>query len=359
MIDARVVKRLLSRADVEPFDLDIHLRAGKGITVLFGPSGAGKSLTLNCIAGFVRPDQGRILVEDDLLFDAATHVHIPPQRRRCGYIFQDHALFPHMTVRGNLQFAARAARTGRLNGHRKMQELLEAFELADLAERRPAQLSGGQKQRAALARILMGEPRLLLLDEPARGLDARLRLSFHDVLRKSRDRLDIPILLVTHDLEECFELGDSVCLMDRGRLLQSGAKEQVFSRPASIEVARSLGIYNTWPAEIIALDPGRNTSRLRVLEQVLEGPYLPGHLLGDRGFLCVRRSDARTTTVETKAGNRIAVRVQTSSRSALGMRLDFDHDNWVTVSDSEYQELKGSSRAYLEIPPTAVYFLGK
>ena len=212
MIDARVLKRLVSRTDTEPFHLDIHMRAGDGITVLFGPSGAGKSLTLNCIAGFVRPDQGRILVADNLLFDGATGVHIAPQHRHCGYIFQDHALFPHMTVRGNLQFAANAAHAGRLNKHRKMQELLEAFELTELADRRPARLSGGQKQRAALARILMGEPRLLLLDEPARGLDARLRLSFHDVLRKTRDRLDIPVLLVTHDLEECFELADSVCI---------------------------------------------------------------------------------------------------------------------------------------------------
>ena len=248
----------------------------------------------------MRPDEGRILVDDNLLFDASTGIHIPPQRRRCGYIFQEHSLFPHMTVRGNLQFAARAAHTGRLVGHRKMQELLEAFELTELAERRPARLSGGQKQRAALARILMGEPRLLLLDEPARGLDARLRLSFHEVLRKSRSRLDIPVLLVTHDLEECFELADSLCIMDKGRLLQSGTKDQVFLRPSSIDVARLLRIHNIWPAEIAALDPGRNTSRIRVMDQELEGPYFPGHLIGDRGVLCVRRSEIRLTAAGTE-----------------------------------------------------------
>ncbi|MGC2658892.1 MAG: ABC transporter ATP-binding protein [Bryobacteraceae bacterium] len=359
MIDARVVKRLVSRSDAEPFTLDIHLQTGNGITVLFGPSGAGKSLTLNSIAGFVRPDEGRILVSDNLLFDGATGVHVPPQRRRCAYIFQDHALFPHMTVRGNLQFAAAAARTGRLNRHRKMQELLEAFELTDLVDRRPSRLSGGQKQRAALARILMGDPRLLLLDEPSRGLDQRLRLSFHDILRKARDRLNVPMVLVTHDLEDCFELADSVCIIDKGRLLQSGTKDQVFLHPSSIEVARLLGIYNIWPAEIAALDPGRNTSRIRVWDQEIEGPYLPGRLIGDRGTLCVRRSETRLMAAATKGADHLAMTIVAANPSALGMRLDFGNDAWIIASEGQYKDLDGSPRVYLQIPRAAIYFLGK
>ena len=141
-------------------------------------SGAGKTLTLNCLAGFSRPDSGRILAGEDLFFDAATHVHIAPQRRRCGYIFQDHALFPHMTVMQNLRFAAAVAQS---RSKLKVKELLDAFELGSLANRKPAQLSGGQKQRAALARAMVSEPRLLLLDEPTQGLDARLKRSFFEV----------------------------------------------------------------------------------------------------------------------------------------------------------------------------------
>ena len=190
-IDARLVKRLPPEQGSDGFELNIHLRTGAGITVLFGSSGAGKTLALNCLAGFARPDEGRILVRDELYFDAATHVHVPPQQRRCGYIFQDHALFPHMTLRENLRFAASAAprdKHPRPHRYRRVGELLDLFELTDLAARRPAQLSGGQKQRAALARVLVQDPRLLLLDEPTRGLDARLRSAFYDEIGRASCR---------------------------------------------------------------------------------------------------------------------------------------------------------------------------
>jgi molybdate transport system ATP-binding protein len=362
-IDARLVKRFPAGRDSEAFELNVHLRAGDGITVLVGPSGAGKTLTLNCLGGFTQPDEGRILVNDQLFFDAAAHVHIAPQHRRCGYIFQDHALFPHMTVRDNLRFATSAAppeRNRALNRHRRINELLQAFELADLAARKPAQLSGGQKQRAALARILASEPQLLLLDEPTRGLDARLRAAFYDVLRQTHQRLEAPLVLVTHDLEECFELADFVCLMDRGRFLQTGSRESVFSKPASADVARSLGLYNLIPAEIIALDPGRNTSRLRVLEHEIEGPYLPGHLIGDQGLVCVRQSETRVPRPNIPPGpNQLSLRVETSNPTSRGLRIEFEHGVLATATEADFHELRGKDRLRIEIPPSAVYFLGK
>jgi molybdate transport system ATP-binding protein len=361
-IDARVIKRFAAGPESEAFELNIHLRAGLGVTVLLGPSGSGKTLTLNCLAGFARPDEGRILVNDELYFDAATRVHLPPRRRRCGYIFQDHALFPHMNVRDNLRFAASAAapdKTGRLNRRRRINELLEVFELSELAARKPGQLSGGQKQRAALARVLVSEPRILLFDEPTRGLDARLRQAFYDVLRKTRERLGVPLVLVTHDLEECFELADSVFLLDRGQFVQSGSRELLFQRPASTDVARSLGVYNIISAEIAALDPTRNTSLLRVLNNEIQGPYLPGHLIGDHGFLCIRQSEIKVLLPSTQAArNQLALRVLSNTPSSHGIRLAFEHDLFAAVSETEYAELRGNDCLRLEIPPSAVYFIG-
>jgi molybdate transport system ATP-binding protein len=362
LIDARLVKRLPPGQDSDEFELNIHLRAGAGITVLFGSSGAGKTLTLNCLAGFALPDDGRILVRDEIYFDAATRVHLPPQQRRCGYIFQDHALFPHMTVRENLRFAASAApadKKRRLHRHRRVNELLELFELSDLAARTPAQLSGGQRQRAALARVLVGDPRLLLLDEPTRGLDARLRSAFYDVLRKTRERLDIPALLVTHDLEECFELADFVCLMDKGRFLQAGAREAVFAKPASIEVARMLGIHKIVPAEVTSLDPGRNASRFAVLDSFLEGPYLPGHLIGDRGWLCIRENELRVKAAKAPSqANQLHLRVVRTTSAVSGMRIEFEQGLFAIVSESDWQELRGSERLWLNIPRAAIHFIG-
>jgi molybdate transport system ATP-binding protein len=361
-IDAHLIKRFAAGPESERFELNIHLRAGVGVTVLLGPSGAGKTLTLNCLAGFARPEEGRILVNDELYFDAATHLHLPARRRRCGYIFQDHALFPHMSVRDNLRFAASSTardKGGRLNRHRRINDLLEAFELSELAARKPAQLSGGQKQRAALARVLVGEPRILLFDEPTRGLDARLRQAFYEVLRKTRERLRVPLVLVTHDLEECFALADSVFLMERGQFVQSGSRELVFQRPASIDVARSVGVYNIVPAEIAALDPAQNRSRLRVLNGEIESAYLPGHLIGDRGFLCIRQFEMKVFQPGAHpARNQLILRVVSSSPSSHGVRIGFEDDIFATVSEAEYAQLRGSDCLRVEIPPSAVYFIG-
>lgn len=351
MIDARLVKRLPA------FELNLHLKADADVTVIFGPSGAGKTLTLNCIAGFIHPDDGRILVSDQIYFDAASNLHLPPQKRRCGYVFQDHALFPHMTVRENLRFAAGS---GSLNRHRRINDLLEAFELSELGNRKPSQLSGGQKQRAALARSLVNDPRALLLDEPTRGLDSRLKQNFYEVLRMTRKRLQAPILLVTHDVEECFELAASMALIEDGKLLQSGSREEVFARPASVEVARALGIYLVMEAEIKALDPGRNTSRLRIANQELEALYFPGHLIGDRGFACIRRAETRLAPVDAKtSGNGIALLIESVRTAPHGVRVNFGSGLYTEIGQTEYESFRGVQRLRLQAPPSAVHFVSK
>ncbi len=358
-VEARVVKRLAAVKDTPAFQLDVHFRAGEGICLIVGPSGSGKTLLLNSIGGFLRPDDGRILVDDRLYFDAASKVHVAPQLRRCGYIFQDHALFPHMTVRANLQFAASMPflRASHRNIHKRIQEMLQIFDLGELAERKPAQLSGGQKQRAALARILVTDPRVLLLDEPSRGLDALLRHSFYDLLRNLRERLRIPILLVSHDVDECFELADSACVMAAGQILQTGSRETVFTKPATVEIARLLGIYNIAPAVIRWLDPSANKSRLQIFDQEIEGRYFPGHLIGDTGSACLLRSEMRVADRQT--GNRMMFRVEGSYATQNGVRLQLEHGFTIVVRASEYEQLGKPQQVALEVPAQAVTFTGR
>jgi molybdate transport system ATP-binding protein len=362
LVDARIVKHLAAIKGSPAFDLDAHLKADLGITVLVGPSGAGKTLILDCLAGFVRPDEGRILVRDQLYFDASANVHLPPERRRCGYIFQDHALFPHMTVRQNLRFAARlpGSGVGRLNVHRRINDLLQSFELGDLGERKPAQLSGGQRQRAALARILIREPGVLLLDEPSRGLDASLRQSFYHFLRATRERFETPIILVSHDISECLELADFITVISGGRLLQSGSRDAVFDRPANLEVAELLGVYNIVPAEVLALDPGAGSSRLRILGHEVEGPYLPGHLIGDNGYACLRRSELKLVqNHQPLSRQQLNLRLQELHPSPHGVQLSLEGGFSIIVREADFQNLPDKNRLTVEILPQAIAFLDR
>ena len=300
MIHARIRKHFPAGLGSAAFSLEVEFKAAAGVSVLFGPSGAGKTLTLDSIAGFVKPDEGRVMLDDQILFDGASGVNVPPRARHCGYVFQDYALFPHMTLRKNLEFAAEGR--PRLERHRKVNEVLDQFHIADVAGRRPHEVSGGQKQRCSIARALIGSPRLLLLDEPTQGLEAPLRAEFYDVLRQVRAEFRIPILLVTHHLEECFELGDEMFVIRDGRLVQSGTPRSVYDQPANANVARLLGLSNLFEVEIIALDPSRNLSRLRFRDVELERPVLPRQVQR-RPRLDVRRPrGAHRRTARRKAG---------------------------------------------------------
>jgi molybdate transport system ATP-binding protein len=349
MIQARIRKQYAASPNSAGFSLDLDFRAAAGVTALFGPSGAGKTLTLDSIAGFVRPDAGRILLDDHILFDAASGVHVAPRSRHCGYVFQNYALFPHMTLRQNLEFAAE--RTPRLGRHRKVTEMLERFHLSEVAGRRPYQLSGGQKQRCSIARALIGEPRVLLLDEPGRGLDAPLRAEFYAVLRHVREEFQTPMLLVTHDTEECFQLADEMVVMGEGRAVQSGPPRKVFDQPANVEVARLLGLYNLLPVEIRALDPGRNSSRLRLGDFELAGPYFPGRLIGDRVWLFVRPDQLSAAPRNGRpAFNQIPGTLLRTVERPERLRLEFSGDIAVEVPAGDMAKYGGVKDWVVEFP---------
>jgi len=349
MISARLRKTFPARPDSAPFSLDLEFQAAAGVTVLFGPSGSGKTLTLDLIAGFERPDDGRILLDDEILFDGAAAVSLAPQSRNCGYVFQDYALFPHMTLRQNLEFAAE--RRPRLERHRRVNEMLEKFRLGDAAGRRPHEVSGGQRQRCSIARALIGAPKLLLFDEPAQGLDAPLRAEFYEVLRQVRVDFKTPMLLVTHDLDECFELGEEMLVLREGRLVQSGAPRAILDQPANADVARLLGVFNLIPAEIRALDPGRNSSKVQMGEHELEGPYFPGHLKGDRVTVCVRPEQLTALARNGRPGpNQIPAQLERAVEKPQWMRLEFAGGISVDLARPDYERVRDTKDWLIEFP---------
>ena len=352
MMQARIRKQFPPSRGSAPFTLDIEFNAETGVTVLFGPSGAGKTLTLDAIAGFLKPDGGRILLDDMLLYDGASGVCLAPQARHCGYVFQNYALFPHMSLRENLTFAAE--RLPRLERHRKVEETIARFHLEEVAGHAPHELSGGQRQRGSIARALLAAPRLLLLDEPARGLDAPLRAGLYDVIREVRGGFQVPIILVTHDLEECFALGDTMHVLQEGKIVQTGTPESIVERPASLEVARLLGLYDLFEAEVRTLDPGTNASRLRFGEFELTAAYLPGKFKGDRVWIYVLPERVRAVPRDGQraAANRIPATIERMIDRPHAVRLEFTNGLRADVGRDEFARWAGTRDWWIEYPPS-------
>ena len=349
VIEARIRKHFPASAESAPFTLDIEFEAGPGVTVLYGPSGSGKTLTLDSVAGFAKPAEGRIAVGGELLFDASQGVNLPPRDRHCGYVFQNYALFPHRTLRQNLEFAAE--RLPRLERHRRVNETIEAFRLGDLSGRRPHELSGGQKQRGSIARALLAAPKVLLLDEPAQGLDLALRHELYALLRQVRADFGAPILLVTHDLDEGFELGDLMLILNEGQLLQSGAPRQIVDQPSSLKVAELLSLYNLLPVEIRALDPGRNSSVLRFGEFDLQGPYFPGRFKGDQVTLFIRPELLSAVPRDGKPGtNQIPFTLERAAERARSIRLEFAGGVAAMADPREFDRHKHNKEWLVEFP---------
>jgi molybdate transport system ATP-binding protein len=213
------------------FRLELALAIGRETFALVGPSGAGKTTLLRAVAGLVRPAAGRIALDGRVLFDAAGRVDRPPEDRRVGFVFQEYALFPHMSVEQNVAYGGRS----------RARETLERFGIAHLAKARPRELSGGERQRVGLARALAREPDVLLLDEPLSALDAHTRAGVRAELRSILDRLDLPVLLVTHDFQDAAVLADRVGVLVEGRLRQVGAPGELIAAPADAFVASFTG----------------------------------------------------------------------------------------------------------------------
>lgn len=228
------------RKDFGAFRLEVQFDAQAEPLALLGASGCGKSVTLRCIAGTLTPDEGRIVLDGRTLFDSAGGVNLPPQKRQMGYLFQQYALFPNMTVRQNIAAAA----GNRQSRQAVTEEQLSRFRLTDVAALRPHQLSGGQQQRTALARILASQPKVLLLDEPFSALDSYLQHQLEVELAETLDAFSGPVVWVSHDRGEVFRNCRRVCVLDRGRSQPATTLEDLFHRPGTEAAARLSGCKN-------------------------------------------------------------------------------------------------------------------
>ena len=225
------------------FTLDVEFTSEQGVAGLLGASGCGKTLTLKSVAGIVAPDNGRIILNGVTLFDSEKHINLPPQKRRVGYLFQNYALFPNMTVAQNIACGLHHEKDKALR-QKAVDEMIERMHLAGLERHRPHQLSGGQQQRAALARILVGQPEILLLDEPFSALDSHLRDQLLTELRHILKTFDKDTLLVTHSRDEAYKLCGTLAVMDGGRLTGMGSTKQMFADPGTRSAAALTGCKN-------------------------------------------------------------------------------------------------------------------
>ena len=225
------------------FNLKVTFEAGNETLALFGVSGSGKSMTLKCIAGIEKPDKGKIILDGITLFDSQKNINLPPQKRHVGLMLQNYALFPNMTVLQNIYAGAKREKN-RDKRQVAIQHVLSSFELTEFSSRYPHQLSGGQQQRAALARILVSNPKILLLDEPFSALDSHLRFQLEQSVRSVIRAFGKSVLLVSHDRDEVYRMADRIALMNNGLIEAYGDKKTVFNRPITKSSAVLTGCKN-------------------------------------------------------------------------------------------------------------------
>lgn len=330
------------------------------ITVLFGPSGCGKTTVLRCLAGLERPEEGTIRFGTDQWFDAHRNLCLTPQQRGVGLVFQDYALFPHLSVESNIGYGLHAL--AKPDRDRRVSELLDRMGLASLARQRPRQLSAGQQQRVALARALVCRPRLLLLDEPLSALDAALREQLRTELRRLLAVCNIPVILVTHDRAEALALGDEIVVMNGGAVRQSGQVLEVFNRPADAEVARIVGVETLQPGILINESSGLAVVKVGSATLTAVSPPFDSREV----FVCIRGEDVilqRDPGPASSVRNRLSARVVALHPASPLTRVELDAGfplfAFVTRPACEELDLRVGVTVTALIKAPAIHFIAR
>lgn len=277
------------------FSLDVSFSVPAGITMLFGASGSGKTSVLNCVAGLLRPDRGTIRLNSDKLFDSQDGTDLPVQRRNIGYVFQDLALFPHLSVEENAGYGlfSMAAR----DREARVGQVLEAFRIGHLRRSKPNNISGGEQQRVALARALVTDPKALLLDEPLSALDPATKSHIMDDLRDWIRQRRIPVMYVTHSRDEVLALGDRVVAMEKGRIVGEGLPAEVLRAHQHEAVAAWSGLQNIFEGRVVAHHEPQGTMTVRTGEVELE-VLLGRKAVGERAVVGISANDVILATAE-------------------------------------------------------------
>ncbi len=303
------------------FGLDVDVALAPGVTILFGRSGSGKTTLLQCVAGLLRPEQGRIEASGTVLFDSAAGVDVPAAGRNIGYVFQELALFPHLTAEKNAAFGLAGVPAAERS--RRVGEIFERFHIGHVAARMPSEISGGERQRVALARALVTRPRALLLDEPLSALDAPIQSSIMADLREWNRDHPVPVLYVTHSRREAFALGEQVLVLEQGRIVAGGSPHQVLDVPEDESIAHLAGFENVFAATVSSRHPaqGTMTCHLEGSSLELEAPLGP-QAEGGRVRLGIRAGDillAGARPSGLSARNLLPGRVESLTPSGTGI----------------------------------------
>lgn len=254
------------------FNLQAKCMIDSPVMGLFGPSGAGKSTILGMIAGLIRPNAGHLILDGEYLFDTKLGIDIPLHQRRIGMVFQDSRLFPHLSVRDNLNYGFNLV--PQKNRRLEFSQVVELLEIGQLLTQKPYQLSGGEKQRVTLGRALLTSPRLLLLDEPLASLDTRLKQQILPFLRRVKDEINIPMIYVSHAIDEILYLTSQLMIVDEGKLLANGSFNDIVYQPSVVAMASSLGLENVICAKVFRHDQEYGYTELKHCEQIIVIPLI-------------------------------------------------------------------------------------